>query len=317
MLALILFLGFLFFLLIGVPVSISIGAAVLAAFLTSNFADAIYIIPQQLLEGIRNPALLAVPFFIMAGNLMNAVGMTDRIFNFANNLVGHYKAGLAQVNVLASMVFSGVSGAAVADCAGLGAVEIKAMKKRGYRADFAAALTVCSAVIGPIIPPSIGLVIYSFLSEQSVERMFLAGIIPGIIVGIGLMIFNRWYANIYNFPIQKKASRRETIQSGFDGILALVAPAIILSGIIFGFVTATEAGVLACIYTLLLGFIYKSINIRNFYNAMKETMIMTSIIMIIIGFSMSMGWLLAIDKFLRCLEITFSLLQIINIILFL
>ena len=296
MLALILFLGFLFFLLIGVPVSISIGAAVLAAFLTSNFADAIYIIPQQLLEGIRNPALLAVPFFIMAGNLMNAVGMTDRIFNFANNLVGHYKAGLAQVNVLASMVFSGVSGAAVADCAGLGAVEIKAMKKRGYRADFAAALTVCSAVIGPIIPPSIGLVIYSFLSEQSVERMFLAGIIPGIIVGIGLMIFNRWYANIYNFPIQKKASRRETIQSGFDGILALVAPAIILSGIIFGFVTATEAGVLACIYTLILGFIYKSINIRNFYNAMKETMIMTSIIMIIIGFSMSMGWLLAIDQ---------------------
>ena len=113
---------------------------------------------------------------------MNVVGMTDRIFNFANSLVGHFKAGLAQVNVLSSMIFAGVSGAAVADCAGLGAIEIKAMKERGYKAEFAAAVTVCSAVVGPIIPPSIGLVIFAFLAQQSVERMFLAGMIPGIII---------------------------------------------------------------------------------------------------------------------------------------
>ena len=131
MIALILFAGFIGLILVGIPVSISIGAAVFATFLTSQFSDATYIIPQQLLEGVRKPSLTAVPFFIMAGNLMNTVGMTDRIFNFANSLVGHFKAGLAQVNVLASMVFAGVSGAAVADCAGLGMIEIKAMRERG------------------------------------------------------------------------------------------------------------------------------------------------------------------------------------------
>ena len=120
-----LFVGFIVLILIRVPVSIAIGAAVLMTFLTSDFSDSLYIIPQQILEGVNKPSLAAVPFFIMAGNLMNVVGMTDRIFNFANSLVGHFKAGLAQVNVLSSMIFAGVSGAAVADCAGLGAIEIK------------------------------------------------------------------------------------------------------------------------------------------------------------------------------------------------
>ena len=183
-----LFVGFIFLILIRVPVSIAIGAAVLMTFLTSDFSDSLYIIPQQILEGVNKPSLAAVPFFIMAGNLMNVVGMTDRIFNFANSLVGHFKAGLAQVNVLSSMIFAGVSGAAVADCAGLGAIEIKAMKERGYKPEFAAAVTVCSAVVGPIIPPSIGLVIFAFLAQQSVERMFLAGMIPGIIIGLSLSI---------------------------------------------------------------------------------------------------------------------------------
>jgi TRAP-type uncharacterized transport system fused permease subunit len=134
-----LFVGFIFLILIRVPVSIAIGAAVLMTFLTSDFSDSLYIIPQQILEGVNKPSLAAVPFVIMAGNLMNVVGMTDRIFNFANSLVGHFKAGLAQVNVLSSMIFAGVSGAAVADCAGLGAIEIKAMKERGYKPEFAAA----------------------------------------------------------------------------------------------------------------------------------------------------------------------------------
>ena len=200
-----LFIGFIFLILIRVPVSIAIGAAVLMTFLTSDFSDSLYIIPQQILEGVNKPSLAAVPFFIMAGNLMNVVGMTDRIFNFANALVGHLRAGLAQVNVLSSMIFAGVSGAAVADCAGLGAIEIKAMKERGYKAEFAAAVTVCSAVVGPIIPPSIGLVIFAFLAQQSVERMFLAGLIPGVIIGISLMIFNRILAIKYDFPTQKKS----------------------------------------------------------------------------------------------------------------
>ena len=208
-----LFAGFILLILIRVPVSIAIGAAVLMTFLTSDFSDALYIIPQQILEGVNKPSLAAVPFFIMAGNLMNVVGMTDRIFNFANSLVGHFKAGLAQVNVLSSMIFAGVSGAAVADCAGLGAIEIKAMKERGYKAEFAAAVTVCSAVVGPIIPPSIGLVIFAFLAQQSVERMFLAGMIPGIIIGLSLMFFNRILAIKNNFPTQPKASPKEVSET--------------------------------------------------------------------------------------------------------
>ena len=290
------FVGFIFLILIRVPVSIAIGAAVLMTFLTSDFSDSLYIIPQQILEGVNKPSLAAVPFFIMAGNLMNVVGMTDRIFNFANSLVGHFKAGLAQVNVLSSMIFAGVSGAAVADCAGLGAIEIKAMKERGYKPEFAAAVTVCSAVVGPIIPPSIGLVIFAFLAQQSVERMFLAGMIPGIIIGLSLMLFNRLLAIKHNFPTQKKASSKEVISSAWDGILALVAPGIILGSILGGFVTATEAGVLACVYSMMLGLFYKTLNFSNLWKALTDTMLMTSVIMIIIGFSIAMGWLLAIEQ---------------------
>ena len=294
--ALVLFTGFIGLILLRVPVSMAIGAAVLLAFATSEFSDALYIVPQQILEGVNKPSLAAVPFFIMAGNLMNAVGMTDRIFNFANALVGHFKAGLAQVNVLSSMLFAGVSGAAVADCAGLGAIEIKAMRERGYSPDFAAALTACSAVVGPIIPPSIGLVIYAFLAQQSVERMFLAGLVPGIIVGVSLMIFNRILVVVHDFPTQPRVPLRETLRRGVDGVLALVAPAIILGSILGGFVTATEAGVLACMYCIGLGGLYRTLTPGRFWRALTDTMLMTSVIMIIIGFSIAMGWLLAIEQ---------------------
>ena len=311
-----LFIGFIFLILIRVPVSIAIGAAVLMTFLTSDFSDSLYIIPQQILEGVNKPSLAAVPFFIMAGNLMNVVGMTDRIFNFANALVGHLRAGLAQVNVLSSMIFAGVSGAAVADCAGLGAIEIKAMKERGYKAEFAAAVTVCSAVVGPIIPPSIGLVIFAFLAQQSVERMFLAGLIPGVIIGVSLMIFNRILAIKYDFPTQKKASPKEVKIAAKDGILALVAPGIILGSILGGFVTATEAGVLACVYSMVLGLFYKTLNLTNLWKALTDTMLMTSVIMIIIGFSIAMGWLLAIEQVPQMIgDAVFSLTESKNVFL--
>jgi tripartite ATP-independent transporter DctM subunit len=292
----VLFIGFIVLILLRVPVSMAIGAAVLLTFATSEFSDSLYIIPQQVLEGVNKPSLAAVPFFIMAGNLMNVVGMTDRIFNFANSLVGHFRAGLAQVNVLSSMIFAGVSGAAVADCAGLGAIEIKAMRERGYKAEFAAAVTVCSAVVGPIIPPSIGLVIYAFLAQQSVERMFLAGLIPGLIVGGSLMLFNRILAIRHDFPTQERAPLSEVKRTAVDGVLALIAPGIILGSILGGFVTATEAGVLACVYSMGLGLYYRSLTKARLWQALTDTMLMTSVIMIIIGFSIAMGWLLAIEQ---------------------
>ena len=294
--ALVLFVGFILLILLRVPISMAIGAAVLCAFAVSDFSNALYIVPQQILEGVNKPSLAAVPFFIMAGNLMNVVGMTDRIFRFASSLVGHFRAGLAQVNVLSSMIYAGVSGAAVADAAGLGTIEIKAMRERGYRPEFAAAVTVCSAVVGPLIPPSIGLVIYAFLAQQSVARMFLAGMVPGILVGIALMMFNRLLAVRENFPIEPKASVSEVISHATDGILALVAPAIILGSILFGFVTATEAGVLACLYSMALGVWYRTLTWDRLWSALTDTMMMTTVIMIIIGFSIAMGWLLAIEQ---------------------
>ncbi len=292
----VLFGGFISLMLLRVPVTMAIGVAVLASLLVAGFAGEVYILPLQVVEGVENPSLLAVPFFIMAGNLMNAVGMTDKIFNFAMALVGHFRAGLAQVNVLASMIFAGVSGAAVADIAGLGMVEIRAMKERGYPADFAAALTVCSAVIGPIIPPSISLVIYAFLSNTSVARLFLAGIAPGLLIGLSLMVFNRVIAERRNFPREPRATFKQIRHTAIDGVAALVAPAIILSAIITGFTTATEAGVLACTYSILLGAVYRTLSLKKLWKALTDTMMITSIIMIIIGYSQVMGWLLAIEQ---------------------
>jgi len=292
----VLFILFVGLVLIRVPVTMAIGAAVLAALLVAGFSDNLYIMPLQVLEGVENPALLAVPFFIMAGNLMNAVGMTDKIFNFATALVGHFRAGLAQVNVLSSMIFAGVSGAAVADCAGLGTVEIKAMRERGYPADFAAALTVASAVVGPIIPPSISLVIYAFLSNTSVARLFLAGIVPGILIGMSLMIFNRVIAKKRDFPREPRASLGKILRTAVDGIAALVAPGIILGAIVTGYTTATEAGVLACAYSLLLGLVYRTLTLEKLWRTLTDTMLITAVIMIIIGYSQVMGWLLAIEQ---------------------
>ncbi|WP_251976095.1 TRAP transporter large permease [Salinicola avicenniae] len=291
-----LFGAFLVLILLRVPISIAIGGAVTLAFLTSDFSTALQIIPQQMLEGVNKASLTAVPFFIMAGNLMNATGVTDRIFAFANALVGHFRAGLAQVNVLSSMIFAGISGAAVADCAGLGAIEIKAMRERGYRGDFSAAITVASSVIGPLIPPSIGLVIYAFLAQVSIERMFLAGLVPGLLVGLSLMLYLRLRATRERFPMQPRASSRDVAAAGKHGFLALLAPAIILGSIMTGFVTATEAGVLACLYCIGLGLWYRELTWKKFREALTDTTSMTAVIMIIIAFSIAMGWVLAIEQ---------------------
>jgi tripartite ATP-independent transporter DctM subunit len=291
-----LFGSFMALILLRVPISIAIGVAALVTFVTSDFSTNLQIIPQQMLEGVNKASLTAVPFFIMAGNLMNVTGVTERIFAFANALVGHLRAGLAQVNILSSMIFAGISGAAVADCAGLGAIEIKAMRERGYKPDFAAAITVASSVIGPLIPPSIGLVLYAFLAQQSIERMFLAGLIPGIVVGLALMTYVRIIAQFRDFPTQPRATAKEVAGTAKHGFLALLAPAIILGSIMFGFVTATEAGVLACLYCIILGVWYRELTMEKFFQALTDSAMMTAVIMIIISFSIAMGWLLAIDQ---------------------
>lgn len=306
--AAILFLGFLVLLLIGVPVTMSIGLSVLGALFAAGYETTLYIIPLQILEGVNNSSLLAIPFFVLAGNLMNSAGVTDRIFNLASALVGHFRAGLAQVNVMASVLFGGISGASVADVAGLGTIEIKAMRDHGYPAPYAAALTAASAIIGGIVPPSIMLVIYAYLSGTSVARLFLSGVVPGLVMALCLMIFNYVLALKSGFPRERRRSFPEIRQAAVEGIPALAAPAIIMGAILTGFTTATEAGVLACLYVLALSLAYRKLTFRVMWDALADTVSITTVIMIIIGFSHIMGWLLAIEMLPQQLaEYAFSL----------
>ncbi len=277
------------------PVSVSIALSTMAALLIGG--KQFLIVPQYMAMGVENPALLAVPFFILAGNLMNSIGLTRRIFDFAQTAVGHVKGGLAQVNVVASMIFAGISGAAMADCAGLGIIEIKAMTSYGYRKPFAAAVTLASAVIGPIIPPSIGMVIFAIIAEASVGRMFVAGIIPGIIIGISIMGMNYYYAarGIEPCPTWPRQPVLVVTKSVLKNIMALIAPLIILTGFVFGVVTPTEAGIIAILYSILVGFIYRDIRGREVYAGLVESVKSTALIMFLIAVSTVMGWVYTAD----------------------
>jgi tripartite ATP-independent transporter DctM subunit len=296
MTALLLFVAFLVLLALRVPITMAIGISVLGALVAAGYDDTLWIIPMRVQEGVNNSSLLAIPFFVLAGNLMNAVGLTERLFNMANALIGHFKAGLAQVNVLASVLMAGGTGAAVADIAGLGVVEIRAMRERGYTASFSAAITTVSAILAPFIPPSVPLVVYAFLANVSVARMFLAGIGPAILIAVALMIYNRVYASVVDLPTQPKASAREIWISILKGTPPLAAPGIIMAGILTGTTTAAEAGILACGYTLLLSLFYGSFRFGHIWNAISDTMLITAMIMIIIGFANGMGWLLAVER---------------------
>lgn len=278
------------------PITVAIGVAVVTALVISGFSNTLWIIPMKVLESASNTSLLAIPFFVLAGNLMNAIGITEKIFNLANALVGHFRAGLAQVNVLASFMLAGGTGVAVADIAGLGAVEIKAMRERGYTAPFASAITVVSAIVAPFIPPSVPLVVYAFLANVSVARMFLAGVVPGLLIALSLMLFNRVLATRTEFPQQPRAALGEIWKHSVTGAFALIAPAIIMGGILTGTTTASEAGVLASAYVILLGVFFRTLTFAAIWKSLTETVLITSMIMMIIGFAGSMGWLLAIEQ---------------------
>ncbi|MGV8831582.1 MAG: TRAP transporter large permease [Devosia sp.] len=287
---------FMLLMLLGVPVTIAIGAGSIAGLFASGFGDHAIIIPQQILDGAGKPALLAIPFFILAGNLMNAVGLTDRIFAFALALIGHFRAGLAYVNVFASLIFAGVSGAATADIAGLGQLEVKAMRERGYSLEFSSALTVATSLVGPIVPPSISLIVYAWLANESVARLFLAGIVPGLLVAFSFVVYIRVMSIFVPMPREKRANRQELFKAVIEGVPALVAPGIILGSIVFGVATATEAGVIACAYSLLIGILYRRVTVAVVWKALTESATLSALIMMIIGFSQIMGWVFAFEQ---------------------
>ena len=275
MIALVIFGLFMVLMVVGVPVTVGLGIAVLFGFFYAGFGEQLLLFPTQILDGVDSPALLAIPFFVFAGNLMHVIGISDRIFNFAQALVGHMKAGLAQVNVLGSLFFGGFTGSAVADCAGIGNLEIRAMRKHGYPAPFACALTVVTSIIGPITWPSVPLLIYAFSAQVSVERIFLAGIGPGMLIVVALMIYNRAVADKYAVEPEPRASWAVIKSTAFDGIASLLAPAIIIGSTVTGFATPTEAGVVAVCYTLFLGLVYRQLTWARLYEALSESVLLT------------------------------------------
>ena len=296
MLTLIFFIGLLIILFVlGVPVVASIGLTCLAVLAYENGLDGVPVslLPLKMMHGVNSFPLLAVPFFILAANVMNKGSVTPRIFNFANSLVGHMRGGLGHVNVLASMIFAGMSGTAVADAAGLGALEIRAMRDQGYPLKYSTGITGASSIIGPIIPPSVAMVIYGWLSDVSVGALFIGGLVPGVMLGGALMIMTVVLSYKVDMPMQPKTSFKEKFNLSKKAALSIMTPVIIVGGIWSGVFTPTESGAVASLYAVVLGMvIYKDVSWGDLLEVLKNTIEFTAIILFIISVAGLYGWLL-------------------------
>ncbi len=313
-----------FFILVGLPIAVAMGLTAAIFFIALGETHVLCMIPARMYSSTTGFPLLAIPFFILVGNLMNTGGITHRIFRFAQCLVGHIQGGLGHVNVVNSMIFAGMSGAAVADAAGIGMVELEAMTKAGFDRRFSAAVTAASSTIGPIIPPSIPFVIFGSITGTSVGRLFLGGFIPGFIMGLGMMITVYIISGRRGYPKEKRATFKELIQSAMGASSAMVTPIIIVGGILLGIFTPTEASVVAVFYSLILTvLIYKEISWRDLPRILWETLEHTIRVMFIISAAGIFGWLLihqripeAVVKSLMALSKNpLIILLIINIIL--
>ncbi len=290
------FIGLLIILfIIGVPVGISIGLTCMVVLWVQNdfVSIPLSLFPLKMMHGINNFPILAIPFFILAANVMNAGSVTPRIFNLANALVGHVRGGLGHVNVIASMIFAGMSGTAVADAAGLGSLEIKAMRDKGYPLSYSVGITGASSVIGPIIPPSVAMVIYGWLGDVSVGALFMGGLIPGVLMGISLMAMTFILSYRINMPIQPRPPIGEVFRLSQRALLSLITPIIIVGGIWSGVFTPTESGVVASAYAIVLGMvIYKDITWSDLLKVFQNTIAFTAIVLFIISLAVLYGWLL-------------------------
>ncbi len=260
---------------------------------------------QRLAIGVDSFPLIAVPFFIFAGNIMNSAGITKKIFSFADHVVGHLTGGLGHANILASVIFSGMSGAAIADAGGLGAIELQAMKEAGYDEDFSLAITGASSIIGPIIPPSIPAVIFAVTGGVSTGRLFAAGILPGLIMAVLLAVMVYFKCKKAGYAKRQRASMGEIMKSFADAFLALMAPVIILGGIISGVFTPTEAAIIAVFYSIVVGFIYRSLDVRDLPRMIKETLDITVSVFFIVAAASLFGLVLTISQMPQHLAATF------------
>ena len=240
--------------------------------------------------------LIAVPLFVFAAKVMNSGAVTEKIFRFANSLVGRWRGGMGHVNVVASIIFSGMTGSAVADASGLGIMEIEAMREQGYDDSFSCAITAASATIGPIFPPSIPMIFYAMLSGASIGELFIGGMIPGILIGLALMAYIAFIANKRDYARGEKYTLRQFIKSTFIAFPALMTPAILLGGIYTGVVTPTEAGALAGIYALLISvLVYRSLGLKQLLEVIVETAKTTGVLTVIVGAAFSFSYIVAIE----------------------
>jgi len=291
---LVLVVGFLFFAMLGLPIFISMGLASVVYCVVFWGSASFTTIASEMVEFLNNFAFLAVPFFFLAGDLMNEGGITRRLVSFSTAVVGHIRGGLSHVNIVAAMIFSGVSGSAVADTSAIGSVLIPAMKKDGYPGAYAAAVTAASSTIGPVIPPSIPLIVYGLLTEQSIGRLFLAGAIPGGLMGLYLITASYIISKRRNYPARARASLSQMAASALDAGLALIMPLIIIVGIVSGLVTPTEAGVLAVAYALVIGlFFYRELHWRDLPRCFARSMISSAYVMAIIASAGIFSYLVA------------------------
>jgi tripartite ATP-independent transporter DctM subunit len=261
--------------MIDLPIVVAIAMTAAIFFVGLGQGKLLWTMPQRMYSGTTGFVLLAVPFFILAGNLMNTGGITSRIFRFAKACVGHVPGGLGQVSVVSSMIFSGMSGSAVADAAGLGQIQHKAMVDNGYKPAISAAIVASSSTIGPVIPPSIPFVLYGALTGVSVARLFAAGFLPGLLMGLAMMAAIALMARPRGLPRSERADRRERWESLKSAFFPLLAPVIIIGGILSGLFTPTEASVIVCVYAIVLGFIYEDLHLKDlpgvFWKSIKQS----------------------------------------------
>lgn len=287
----ILIVTFIILILINVPVAFALAIACLLALLSDPIVP-MTIIPQRMFNGLDSFPLLAIPFFILAGGIMDRGGVSEKIINLANLLVGHIRGGLAMITVVASMIFSSMSGSTTAATAAIGKIVVPAMNKRGYSKNFSAGLVASSGALGSIIPPSITLIIFGVVAGQSIGQLLVAGIVPGILLGILLMIVCYIIALIFKYPSEEKSNLKNIGKSFLDSILALFMPIIMMGGILLGIFTATEAAVVAILYGLILGmFVYKKLKVKDLPEIFYEAILISSMVVLLISIADLFGWL--------------------------
>ena len=311
-------------LLLGLPVAFGMGVLGLGYLLVAGDFS-LMTIPQKMVTGMDSFLLLAIPFFLLAGGLMNAGGITARLVDFSTTLVGHIYGGLGHVTVVANVIMSGMSGSAAADAAATGAVLIPSMVRHGYSPGFAAAVSAAAATIGPIIPPSIAFVIFGSLTGISVGRLFVAGVVPGLLMSVYLMVTCYLIARRRGYgAAAPRASAREVGRAFLRAGPAMLTPVVVLGGMVAGVVTPTEAAALAVLYSLVLGLVYRELTWRAVPGLLTEVVVTTSVVYLLLGVFNLVGWILAVEQIPQGLTNAFLsltddwrlVLLVINVVLF-